>query len=239
MKYRQKLLIGSLLFLAVYGGCRSLPKEHSDVKTQQTLLFLALGDSYTIGERVAERDRWPDQLARGLREAHIPVGDPHLIARTGWTTDELSAAIATQGEIGTFGLVSLQIGVNNQYRGRTPEEYRQQFAELLTRAIRLAGGEKTHVFVVSTPDWGSTPFARNEGRDAKVVAGDIDGFNAVARDESIKHGVLFVDVTPISREVTVDPNLLAGDGLHPSGKMYTRWTKERILPAVLGLLHRQ
>ena len=181
--------------------------------------FLALGDSYTIGESVPEADRWPVQLAQMLRKEKLDIGDPTIIAKTGWTTDELSAAIdAAKIDDKRFDLVTLLIGVNNQYRGRPGDEYREQFRALLSRAIRFARADAKHVIVLSIPDWGVTPFA--EGRDRAQIAREIDRFNEIAREETERAGAHYVDVTPVSRESKSE---LAEDGLHPSGAMYTRW----------------
>jgi lysophospholipase L1-like esterase len=178
--------------------------------------YLALGDSYTIGESVAEADRWPNQLADA-----IGLPRPEIIAKTGWTTDELSAAIDKADPHGPYSLVTLLIGVNNQYRGRDAEQYRREFDALLQRAIGFAGGDPRRVVVVSIPDWGLTPFAA--GRDRAKIGSEIDHFNAVAREETSKAKARYVDITPISRGVTADPALVAGDGLHPSAKMYAQW----------------
>lgn len=185
--------------------------------------FLALGDSYTIGEAVDPAGRWPARLTALLRETGIDAADPQIIAVTGWTTDELSSGIGAANPRGTFDLVSLLIGVNNQYRGRGAEEYREQFAALLQRAIRFAGGAPSRVIVLSIPDWSVTPFAA--GRDRAAIAAAIDTFNAVNREEAGRAGARYVDVTPISRLAADDPSLIAADGLHPSGKMYTEWAK--------------
>jgi lysophospholipase L1-like esterase len=193
--------------------------------------FLALGDSYTIGESVAPAERWPVQLAKRMRDEGITIENPTLIATTGWTTDELADAIARQNPTGPYDLVSLLIGVNNQYRGRDLDEYRTQFAALLEQAIALAGGDPQHVIVLSIPDWGVTPFAAN--RHAERVTSEIDAFNTVNADETARLGARYVDITPISREAATDPALIAGDGLHPSGKMYTAWT-ELVLPEALA-----
>ena len=187
--------------------------------------FLALGDSYTIGESVAPEERWPVQLATLLRAEGLDVGDPTLIATTGWTTDELSAAIDRANPQRAFDLVSLLIGVNNQYRGRGQDEYREQFAALLQRAIGFAGGNPARVLVLSIPDWGVTPFAARLERDPAAVAADIDAFNAINRAETERPGAHYVDVTPFSREAAHDPSLLADDGLHPSGRMYAEWAR--------------
>ncbi|MBF8281252.1 MAG: lysophospholipase [Anaerolineales bacterium] len=197
--------------------------------------FLALGDSYTIGESVAPEERWPVQLGALLRAEGLDVGDPTLIATTGWTTDELSAAIDRANPQGAFDLVSLLIGVNNQYRGRGQDEYREQFAALLQRAIGFAGGNPARVLVLSIPDWGVTPFAARLERDPAAVAADIDAFNAINRAETERPGAHYVDVTPFSREAAHDPSLLADDGLHPSGRMYAEWAR-LALPAARAAL---
>ncbi len=178
--------------------------------------YLALGDSYTIGESVAATERFPVQLARELG-----LGEPQIIAQTGWTTDELNVAIDAANPKGPYELVTLLIGVNNQYRGRDAEQYRGEFVGLLQRAIGFAGGDVKKVIVVSIPDWGVTPFA--EGRDRARIASEIDRYNSVNRQESERAGVLYVDITPISRQN--DASLVAGDGLHPSGKQYLQWVK--------------
>jgi len=182
------------------------------------LRFLALGDSYTIGEGVAAAERWPNQLARRL-----DLRAPEFIARTGWTTDELAAAIDAQALAPSYALITLLIGVNNQYRGRDLANYRAEFSQLLQRAISLAGGTPQHVLVVSIPDWGVTPFARASGRDPAQIAREIDAFNAANLQvaESLRTG--YADVTAISRDRGGDADMLVGDGLHPSAAMYTRW----------------
>jgi lysophospholipase L1-like esterase len=183
--------------------------------------FLALGDSYTIGESVAVSDRWPDQLARALRAKKIDVADPEIIARTGWTTDELSSAIDAANPPGSYALVTLLIGVNNQYRGLDAEQYRKEFVALLKRAIGFAGGDAKRVVVVSIPDWGATPFAA--GRDRVTIGKEIDRFNAINVEETRRARAHYADVTPVSRRVATDATLAAPDGLHPSAAMYARW----------------
>jgi lysophospholipase L1-like esterase len=193
--------------------------------------ILALGDSYTIGEGVAIDDRWPMQLVAMLRARGSSVAAPTIVARTGWTTDELSTGIDEAGVTGPFDLVTLLVGVNNQYRGRSADEYRAQFRALLARAIGFAGGRANRVIVVSIPDWGATPFA--DGRDRARIALDIDAFNAVNRDESAHAGAPYVDVTPISRRATSEHDLISDDGLHPSPRMYAAWVSA-MLPIVLA-----
>ena len=194
--------------------------------------FLALGDSYTIGEGVAAEERWPAQLVARLRERGVEVAESTIIATTGWTTDELEAGIEAAAPEGTYDLVSLLIGVNNQYRGRPVEEYREQFAALLRRAIAFAGGEARRVVVVSIPDWSLSPFAADRG--ATQIAREIDTFNAAAREIASAAGARWADVTPASRE-SADAERFAGDGLHPSGAQYRRWT-EVILPEAAAAL---
>lgn len=183
--------------------------------------YLALGDSYTIGERVPEADRWGVQLAGMLREQGLDVGNPTTIATTGWTTAELAQAIAAAQLSQTFDLVSLLIGVNNQYRGQSPELYRQEFRELLATATRFAGNNPAHVLVLSIPDWGATPFA--QGRDRQQISREIDVFNAIARVEAQQAGIAFIDITPLSRQFGGDPAYLAADQLHYSGRMHAEW----------------
>jgi lysophospholipase L1-like esterase len=194
--------------------------------------FLALGDSYTIGEGVSPPEQWPVQLVGALRARGTDLADPTILARTGWTTDELAAALDRASPQGPYALVSLLIGVNNQYRGRDVAEYRVQFTALLDRAVGLAGGRPGRVLVLSIPDWGVTP--HGAGRRAEVAAA-IDRFNAVARVETLRVGARYVEITEESRRAGEDPSLLAGDGLHPSGKMYARWA-EAALPSAAAAL---
>jgi lysophospholipase L1-like esterase len=195
--------------------------------------ILALGDSYTIGESVPATARWPERLAATLRARGIATAEPIVVAKTGWTTDELSAGIDAVRPAGRFDLVTLLIGVNNQYRGRSADEYRGQFRALLSRAVGFAGGIAGRVIVVSIPDWGVTPFAR--GRDASTIADEIDAYNAINRDEATRAGAHWVDVTPSTRRAGSDPSLVAGDGLHPSAKAYEEWAS-LILPVAITAL---
>ena len=207
----------------------------TDALPQAQLSYLALGDSYSIGEGVAEAGRWPMQLARALREAGIAIADPRIIATTGWTTDELSAAMDDAEPLGEWDFVSLLIGVNNQYRGREVDDYLGEFARLLQRAIALADARAERVLVLSIPDWGVTPFARRELRSPRRIARELDAYNAVARDACEAQGVAFVDITGISRDGGDAAAMLAEDGLHPSAAMYARWSAEA-LPVARGLL---
>jgi lysophospholipase L1-like esterase len=197
-----------------------------------TLHYLALGDSYTIGEAVAANRRWPAELVQRLRHAGVVIDDPLIVATTGWTTDELAQGMEATSLTPPYDLVTLQIGVNNQYRGRSADEYRDQFADLLARAITLAGDRPGRVVVVSIPDWSVTRFAREQGRDRRRTAAEIDAFNAIAHDAARRAGAHFVDITGISRE---HPDLVADDGLHPSAAQYALWV-EAIEPVVAAAL---
>jgi len=187
------------------------------------LRYLALGDSYTIGEGVQPPDSWPVQLAGLIRSKGIVVNEPRIIARTGWTVGELSSGIDSEAPKGFFDLVTLLIGVNDQYRGGDPESYRRRFAKMLARAVGFAGGAPQKVVVLSIPDWGATPFAQQSGRDPGQISAEIDRFNTVAREETMRAGARFVDITAATRRAGTDPGLRAADGLHYSRQMYAEW----------------
>lgn len=194
-----------------------------DIMQGAGLRFMALGDSYTIGEGVLPAERWPVQLSVALRERGFKIDEPLIIAKTGWTTSELAAGLAAAQPRGIFDLVSLLIGVNNQYRGLDIEEYRKELRSLLTQAIHFTNGQSRRVLVLSIPDWSVTPFA--EGRQREQIVAEIGAFNRVKQDEAQQAGALFLDVTTITRQAVQDPGLLAADGLHPSGKMYSIWAQ--------------
>lgn len=190
------------------------------------LTYLALGDSYTIGQSVEEKDRWPNQLVVQLEPKNYFFEIPVIIARTGWTTDELDAAITNENISETYDLVTLLIGVNNQFRGRSLEEFRIQFSELLSRAILLANNNPQNVIVVSIPDWGVSPYASNYDREK--ISNEIDAFNRVKKEETVKRQSKFVDITEISRLALNNGDYIASDGLHFSGEMYDKWVQEII-----------
>ncbi|WP_109123643.1 SGNH/GDSL hydrolase family protein [Dyella sp. C11] len=194
--------------------------------------YLALGDSYSIGEGVPEAGRWPVQLAVRLEREGVALDEPTILATTGWTTDELSAAMDEATFEPPYDLVSLLIGVNNQYRGRSAEDYREEFRGLFDRAVALAGMRPERVLVLSIPDWGVTPFAHGSGRDVLQIAHELDVYNAIAQEEVEARGAHFVDITGISR---LHPALLADDALHPSAAQYALWT-EAAVPTVVGML---
>jgi lysophospholipase L1-like esterase len=186
--------------------------------------YLALGDSYTIGQGVAEADRFPVQLVARLREDSLSVAEPEIIAQTGWTTRDLIGALSAGVQQDRYDLVTLLVGVNDQYRGYALERYEADFANILDAAIELAGGDPSRVVVLSIPDWGVTPAGASY--DPARIAAEIDAFNAVNRRLSEAAAVAYVDITPASRQADTNPRLVAGDGLHPSAEMYSLWVDE-------------
>lgn len=197
----------------------------SQSKISEPIKFLALGDSYTIGESVKEEERWPEQLAGQLRLKGFSIAKPRIIATTGWRTDQLKKAINDAQLKPEYNLVSLLIGVNNQYQGKSAESYTPEFEELLKMAIALAGGKKENVFVVSIPDYGFTPFGEPKQNQ---ISKALDEYNAINKTITDRLGVRYVNITDISREGISDPQLVADDKLHPSGKQYKLWV-ERIM----------
>lgn len=202
---------------------------------KQQFSYLALGDSYTIGESVIQEKTFPYQLKTLLTDQGLDLGDPVVIATTGWTTDELANAIEEAQLEDQYELVTLLIGVNNQYRGYPVERYKAEFSDLLDQAISFSRKGKSNVFVISIPDWGVSPYGLNSGRDLEVVANEIDLFNRVKKEITIAAGVKYINITPISRRGLLEPDLVAEDGLHPSAEMYTEWVK-LLLPEIEKVL---
>lgn len=197
------------------------------VTQTNTFRYLALGDSYTIGEAIPQAESFPYQLAATLNQQGFKVREPTVIATTGWTTDNLIDAITkSELEDKQYSLVTLLIGVNDQYQGLSQDNYKIKFQQVLNTSIQFAGGDKHRVFVLSIPDWGVTPFAH--GRDAEIGS-QIDQFNAINKSISIAARVHYIDITPISKEAANDPSLIASDGLHPSGKMYGLWVNRLVV----------
>ncbi len=190
----------------------------------KTHSYLALGDSYTIGEQVPFAENYPNQVVQLLRRDGYVVHAPEIVARTGWTTDELQFGINNRIFLPSYDLVTLLIGVNNQYRGRSVEEYEEQFSALLEQAQAFAGNRKERVAVLSIPDWGITPFAAT--KDPLKISQEIDRYNEVNRRLTTAAGIHYIYITGLTREAQNDPSLLAADGLHPSGKEYQRWAEE-------------
>ncbi|MGM0581257.1 MAG: SGNH/GDSL hydrolase family protein [Bacteroidota bacterium] len=192
---------------------------------QEKLPYLALGDSYTIGEAVDADKTWSSILSKKLNQRGIEVQLDKIIATTGWTTDELLEAINNDDtlENSDYKLVSLLIGVNNQYRGYGIKQYEEEFELLIRKAISLAGNKVNRVFVVSIPDYGVTPFAVENNKNADLIAKELYEYNAIAKNITDEYGVKFFDITPISLKAIWDKDYVAEDKLHPSAKMYAEW----------------
>lgn len=198
----------------------------------KTYAYIALGDSYTVGEGVALHQSFPYQVVRFLRKTGFQFSAPEIIARTGWTTDELAAAMEQHRFLPQYDFATLLIGVNNQYRGRAVEEYKLEFETLLNKVLQFAD-KKEHVLVLSIPDYGSSPFAKN--LDGEKIAREIDLFNSVNKALSVQYKVQYVDVTRDGREAHPTRETFAQDGLHPSEKEYGRWA-EKVFAVVRNLL---
>ncbi|HBR53228.1 MAG TPA: lysophospholipase [Flavobacteriaceae bacterium] len=207
----------SFVFLAVVSCSNS--EEKSEQSTQADIKYLALGDSYTIGESVAATQNFPFQLQDTLVKSINSTADYKIIARTGWTTTNLLNAIENENPATDYDLVTLLIGVNNQYQNKPFSLYEQEFPDLLNKAIALASGNKERVIVVSIPDYAFTPFGQKR-EDPKKISAEIDQYNAFAKQIATENGVLFQNITDITRRGLTDPSLVANDGLHPSGKAY-------------------
>jgi lysophospholipase L1-like esterase len=199
------------------------------------LKYLALGDSYTIGQSVDVKLRYPVQIKDSLERRGYYMTAPEIIAVTGWTTADLKAGIKAANPQGPYDLVSLLIGVNNQYRGMDINIYRKEFSELIDQSIYLAGNDTGQVFVLSIPDWGVTRFAT--GYDREKIAREIDQYNTINKEITLSKGIVWIDVTGISRLAGKDETLIAGDGLHPSGKMYTEWVRLAV-PEIVKMLQK-
>mmetsp|Transcript_720 Transcript_720/g.2566 ORF Transcript_720/g.2566 Transcript_720/m.2566 type:complete len:204 (-) Transcript_720:46-657(-) len=197
--------------------------------------YLAIGDSYTIGEGVADSRRWPVILSRQINDKGSvgTVSAPKIVAVTGWTTDELGGGMDKAHLADSYDLVSLLIGVNDQYRGRPVEAYGPAFDVLLERAVGLTQSKTAnHVVVVSIPDWGVTPFGQRSGRSSATVAAEIDAYNATAKTITEQRGAHWVDITPLTRQQS---SMVVSDGLHPNGGAYALWV-DLILPAAIAAL---
>jgi lysophospholipase L1-like esterase len=202
-------------------GVQSATSATSIAAVQQT--YLALGDSYTIGESVSQAQSFPFQLVAKLNAKGKNFAPPKVIAKTGWTTADLQKAITAANLTNKYNFVSLLIGVNNQYQGLSKTTYRTQFRDLLSRAIKFANGNVSHVSVISIPDWGQTPYGKKSGRDTQKISADIAAFNMINKEETLARGASYTNITPSTLKVVTDPTLVASDGLHYSGKMHAIW----------------
>ena len=191
--------------------------------------LLALGDSYTVGEQVGKLESWPVQLVRSMRVAGRAVSEPTIVAVSGWSTSDLIRGLQLTDLQSPFDVVTLQIGVNNQFRQGTIVDFEADLAELTKTSIDLVGGDAGRVILLSIPDWSVTPFA--DGAPKSEIAGEIDNFNDVVRAQAEASGTHFINITPISRLAANESDLIASDGLHPSAKMYAEWV-ELIQPAI-------
>lgn len=210
--------------------------SRDDEEPDPALYYLALGDSYTIGEAVGENERFPMLLVEKLKDSGFKMQPPEIVARTGWTTNELANAIKKRDLRKSYNLVTLLIGVNNQYRGGSADEYRTEFRENLYTAIKYADNKSENVIVISIPDYGVTPYGKIRGMEK--TAKEIDEFNAINFEETQLTNARYVEITEISREALNDATLVANDGLHPSAEMYRRWVL-KILPKATDILENQ
>ncbi len=207
----------SIIFLN--HSSETLIKENSNSPVR-TIRYLALGDSYTIGESVPSEQNYPHLLEKDLIQKGLNLKETKIIAKTGWRTDDLISAINNERLTGTYDIVTLLIGVNNQYQHKPIEQYKKEFRALLKTAIELSDGKKERVFVISIPDYGYTPFGKE---NQKLISQELNLYNTINKSISSEFGVKRFDITPISREGLKREELIAKDGLHPSGKMYQEW----------------
>lgn len=219
-------ILTTLIFMAVNANSGSIYQIRK-------MNYLALGDSYTIGESVAINERYPVQLVEKLKSQGVTINSPEIIAKTGWTTSELIPAIDAANLSANYDLVTLLIGVNNQYRGLDINEYKNEFEALLKKSIELAGGDHTKVIVISIPDYGVTPFGVQKGKDS--IGEEIDRFNEVNRASAFDFNVHYTDITVLSRKALLHQEYTADDGLHPSAKMYELWV-DKLAPLALNIL---
>lgn len=200
---------------------------------ESPIRYLALGDSYTIGESVEQAGTFPYQLVERLtKELHLSFSEIKVVAKTGWTTAELQEGIKRAKPKGHYQLVTLLIGVNNQYRGYPIETYKKEFSELLNQAIGFAGGEKSRVIVVTIPDYGCTPFGAEM---AVKIDKELREYNQAAKEICDKNGVKWTDIFEISKRAKKQSELIATDNLHPSAAMYSLWANE-IFPLAQSIL---
>jgi lysophospholipase L1-like esterase len=237
-----RCFIFSLLILVVISCAKTKPQGTSNFRNTDTTSsnsgtdtawsYLALGDSYTIGQSVGETERFPAQIVAILRQQGIKISNPVYIAQTGWTTGNLQQAINNQNP-SSFNVVTLLIGVNDQYQRVDTSSYAIRFAQLLEKAISLANGKKSNVFVLSIPDYSATPFVASP--DKIRVSTEIDLFNAINKRVTLFYGVSYTDITPSTRQAATNATLIASDNLHPSGSEYRKWA-EFLAPKIKAVL---
>ncbi|TNE59028.1 MAG: SGNH/GDSL hydrolase family protein [Bacteroidetes bacterium] len=223
-------LLGLSGFILILAATRCRQESTSDLVPDSPVpaySYLALGDSYTVGESVARGQNFPNQLKDSLYATGLAVADPLIIAKTGWRTDQLKNAVAASENIkdSVFSLVTLCIGVNNQFQNSNFDTYKSEFEDLLQQALAFTGGDTGRVIVLSIPDWAYTPFGQAYANDPATVSQEIDTYNAANRSITESYGVTYIDVTSISRNGLDQPGLVAADGLHPSVAQYSEWVK--------------
>lgn len=238
MMKKLAVTIGSLLILYIITGCKKPDDINSTVHMEQRKdtagkRYLALGDSYTIGQSVLEEERFPFLTVSLLRQQQIAMQNPEYIATTGWTTADLQTAINDKEPLGIYDVVSLLIGVNDQYRGMDTAGYRIRFTQLLQKAIQFTGNQPSHVFVLSIPDYSATPFVA--AADKTKVSRKIDQFNAINKQITLSQHITYIDITPLTKAAANDPSLLASDGLHYSGKEHWLWAQQ-LAPLIKSVL---
>jgi lysophospholipase L1-like esterase len=210
----------AIIFGMVVSSCSSVKQGLNSMSNEMT--YLALGDSYTIGESVGENESYPVQLVADLRDQQMNIKDPFIIAKTGWTTVNLAKAIEDANLTSqSFDLVSLLIGVNDQYQSKPFSDYEPHFRSLVDEAISLAGGDRQNVFVISIPDYAYTPFGQK--KDPAKISMELNAYNEVNEKVAREYGISYFNITPISRHGLQRPELVASDGLHPSAIMYQEW----------------
>jgi len=210
-----KIILVTLLFLLSFVPIFS---------QNDSITFLALGDSYTEGTGEVQRNGWPAQLVSLLNKKKIPVASPKIVAKVGWTTTDLITHINAEDLQPPYDLVSLLIGVNNQYQGLPLDTFKTEFPALLETAIRLANNNPDNVFVLSIPDYSVTPFARF--KDKKKIAQELETYNSIIEDVANQYQVQFIEITELSKKAAFNRSLIVSDSLHPSGKMYKTWAKK-------------
>ena len=234
------LKLFSILSVILFSDCEPKEKMENTSSALSTshdtsgIRYLALGDSYTKAECEIPANSYPEKLVNKIREKGIKVSNHTVIAQTGWRTDNLKDAIDAASLENNFDIVSLLIGVNNQFQGKSPENYRKEFRELLELSIYYAKGRKDKVFVLSIPDYGATPYG---SRNPRYIGQQIELFNKINKEVTDSVGVKYFDITPISKEAKTDAELTCTDGLHPSAKMYDRWV-ELMLSDVVEMIRK-
>ncbi len=228
MIYKSLLILVALLSIS----CGISKEKVSSEKT--TYKYLALGDSYTIGESVCEACNYPKQLTDSLNNSLSKKTSVKIIAKTGWTTTDLLTAIAAENPSKDYDLVTLLIGVNNQYQGKPFSLYEEEFVKLLDMAIEFAKGKTENVIVLSIPDYAYTPFGQKSGKAEKITS-ELNRYNVYAKKIAEEKGVSFKNITPITQQGLEDPDLVASDGLHPSEKAYKQFV-EMLFENVMAII---